>query len=141
MDIPGQIKDDYPELLKKNKICISPALGHLPWNLKDNVMIGSNDGSALVGIGQANAGIAQTGALVFANHLKNPASIGFLSEDHFIILNESHIKETMSEVIDTDWKFNAVNLIAGPSSTADIAGKMLVGVHGPARVCCYIVKK
>jgi L-lactate utilization protein LutC len=33
-----------------------------------------------------------------------------------------------------------LNFISGPSRTADIGGKLVVGAHGPQRLCVIIVK-
>ena len=104
------------------------------------IVFGANDGTALAGISRADAAVAQTGALVFFNRGDNPAANHFLPEQHLIVVKASEIKDTMSDVLTSSCKTNAVNLIAGPSSTADIPGRMLVGVHGPARVICYIIK-
>lgn len=139
--IPGLVTAQYPELFRAHKICVAPCLSGLPWhNTAEQFVFGANDGTALIGISRADAAVAQTGALVFFNHEDNPAANHFLPEQHIIVVKESDIKETMSDVLTSSCKRSAINLIAGPSSTADIAGRILVGVHGPARVICYIIK-
>nr|WP_321401200.1 LUD domain-containing protein [uncultured Desulfobacter sp.] len=139
--IPAMAMEQYPELFRLQKVCVSPCLSDLPWHAADGQFIfGANDGTALTGVSRADAAVAQTGALVFFNCGDNPAANHFLPEQHIIVVRVSEIKETMSDVLTSSCKTNAVNLIAGPSSTADIAGQMLVGVHGPARVICYIIK-
>jgi L-lactate dehydrogenase complex protein LldG len=140
--IPGMAVEQYPGLFRLKNVCVSPCLSGLPWHATGGQFIFStNDGTALTGISRADAAVAQTGALVFFNSADNPAANHFLPEQHIIAIKASEIKETMSDVLTLSCKTNAVNLIAGPSSTADIAGQMLVGVHGPARVICYIIKR
>lgn len=139
--LPALMAEQYPEFFGAQKICISPCLSGLPWHTTDGQCVfNANDGKALTGISRANAAVAQTGALVFINCEDNPAANHFLPEQHIIVVKESDIKDTMSDVLSPSCKTNAVNLVAGPSSTADIAGRILVGVHGPARVICYIAK-
>lgn len=140
--IPAMAMRRYPELFRLQKVCVSPCLSGQPWHATHGRFIFSaNDGTALTGVSRADAAVAQTGALVFFNREDNPAANHFLPEHHIIVVKASEIKETMSEVLAASASnTNAVNLIAGPSSTADIAGQMLVGVHGPARVICYIIK-
>jgi L-lactate dehydrogenase complex protein LldG len=139
--IPAMAVEQYPGLFRSQKVCVSPCLSALPWHATGGQFIfTANDGTALTGISQADAAVAQTGALVFFNRGDNPSANHFLPEQHIIAVKASEIKETMSEVLTLSCKTNAVNLIAGPSSTADIPGRMLVGVHGPARVICYIIK-
>ena len=139
--IPAMAMEQHPELFRLQKICVSPCLSALPWHAADGqIVFGANDGTALAGISRADAAVAQTGALVFFNRGDNPAANHFLPEQHLIVVKASEIKDTMSDVLTSSCKTNAVNLIAGPSSTADIPGRMLVGVHGPARVICYIIK-
>nr|WP_319490204.1 LUD domain-containing protein [uncultured Desulfobacter sp.] len=139
--IPAMAMRQYPELFRLQKVCVSPCLSGLPWHATHGRFIfKANDGSTLTGISLADAAVAQTGALVFFNRGDNPAVNHFLPEHHIIVVKASEIKETMSDVLTSSCRTNAVNLITGPSSTADIAGQMLVGVHGPARVICYIIK-
>ena len=120
--------------------CIAPELRDLDWAERDTIHFGTNNGRFDIGISHANAGIAQTGALLLVNDAKNPSTIGFLSETHFFILNESDILASMTSYWNCgDTATNAVHFIAGPSSTADIGGKHLVGVHGPKLIICIIV--
>jgi len=137
--IPDRLRKLCPDCLDNRKIAVAPGLSHLPWTSGADIVFGSNDGSAPTGISLARGAVARSGALVLINHPDTPASINFLSKDHIILVNESCIRETLAEVLADGFSSNGLNLISGPSSTADIGGKLLVGVHGPARVYCCII--
>ena len=143
IDHPKKIPSKIADLCKKQSIdgktSIAPALSHLPWKSCKNFYFGKNDGSYVVGVSQAAAAVAQTGAVVLINRPDNPASISFLSTDHDIILRESDIRSSLSDIWIMDFEdSNAIHLISGPSSTADIGGKLLIGVHGPEKLT-YII--
>jgi L-lactate utilization protein LutC len=146
--ILAQNLDEIPTLINLHqhrqvtdpKLCIAPVLRDLPWKHSERIWFGNNDGSYAIGVSRAQGAISQTGTLVLVNHPGNPASICFLSKEHIVIVYESEIRATALDIWDRDLgETNAIHFITGPSSTADIVGKFLIGVHGPERVICIIV--
>lgn len=98
----------------------------------------------LVGVTGAFAGIAETGTLVMASGEATPPSMSLLPETHIAVLPASRIVDTMEDAFAllrmerTTWP-RAVNLISGPSRTADIEQTVTLGAHGPYRVHIIIV--
>lgn len=96
-------------------------------------------GTQPMGLSYARAGIAETGSLVLTSSATNPTSTNFLPDHHIIILNEKDIVPN----IEMMWKSlslsagsmpRAVNIITGPSRTADIEQTLQLGAHGPRSV-------
>jgi hypothetical protein len=140
--VPATIAGRLGSRPADSRICVSPSLKDLPWSRGDNLFFGTNEGSFEAGISMAQAAVAQTGALVLVNHLANPSSIGFLSKDHIFVLNAADIRATMTDILGMNLtESNAIHFIAGPSSTADIGGKLLTGVHGPNELSCVLVRE
>ena len=142
-DHEDRVPETIAALIKgqSKRLCVCPAYQHLCWNhFPVPVYFGSNDGSFSWGVSAADGAVSQTGALVLAGHPQNPSSIGFLSQSHIFLLRASCIRASMTGILNMDRKETcALHFISGPSSTADIAGKLLIGVHGPAVVTCIII--
>lgn len=89
------------------------------------------------------AGIAETGTLMLHSKANSPTTLNFLPDHHFVILRKSDIVGVYEEA----WKKlreqtqgampRTVNMITGPSRSADIEQKLQMGAHGPKDL--YIV--
>ncbi|OUR91258.1 hypothetical protein A9Q81_17895 [Gammaproteobacteria bacterium 42_54_T18] len=93
-------------------------------------------GNEAIGLSYATTAIAETGSLVLTSSEKNPTTVNFLTDHHIIILNEQDIVPN----IESMWERlslsagnmpRAVNIITGPSRTADIEQTIQLGAHGP----------
>ena len=111
-----------------------------------DVLIGPSEGSDLVCISHAIGGISETGTLVLGSGLDNPSTLNFLPETHIILVNKNDIRNNYEGA----WKIlrrkygkgkmpRTINLITGPSSSADIEQTFILGAHGPLRVHVIVV--
>ena len=88
---------------------------------------------------EAFAAIAETGSIVMCSSKETPVSLNFLP-DHFLCVVRSNIivkvMEDIWEIIrDLDKSMpRAINIITGPSRTADVEQIIQMGAHGPRRV-------
>jgi L-lactate dehydrogenase complex protein LldG len=102
--------------------------------------------SDAVGLSRAVAAAAETGTLFLASGAANPVTLGFLPETHIIVIKASDIVgpyesafDRMRELLGRGEMPRTLNLISGPSRTADIGGRPVTGAHGPRRLCIVIV--
>ena len=109
--------------------------------------IGPSDGKDPVTLSHALAGIAETGTLILASGPHNPTTLNFLGENHIVLLDERNIVLDHENV----WKRlrrrfgsrnlpRALNLITGPSRSADIEQTLILGAHGPIRLHILLVR-
>lgn len=98
----------------------------------------------LVGITGVFCAIAETGSLMLLSGPTTPAAVSLLPETHIAIVRKARIVRGMEEA----WQLlraevgvppRAVNLISGPSRTADIEQTVTLGAHGPYRVHVVLV--
>ena len=94
----------------------------------------------------ALAGVAESGTLVLTSGVDNPTTLNFLPETHIVALRAEDIAgdyETVWEVIRKKYgpgqMPRTVNYITGPSRSADIEQKLLLGAHGPRRLHIIVV--
>jgi L-lactate utilization protein LutB len=96
-------------------------------------------GTADAGLTGAVAGVAETGTLVVPGGRKRSQLASLLVPVHFAILRAEDIYRTMDEWLTAVGEEQltetaCINLISGPSRTADIEMTLTIGVHGPGEV-------
>ena len=125
-----------------------PRLAALPWDKTGTleVTVGPSDGHQLVSISHAFAGVAETGTLVMASGHDNPTTLNFLPDTHIVVVDAKDVAGDYESVWDrvresfgVDALPRAINLITGPSRSADIAQILILGAHGPRRLHVLIV--
>lgn len=123
-------------------------LAAMPWDVQSQLEIttGRADGSEAAGISRAFAGVAETGTLIMLAGPDNPTTINFLPEHHLVVLRAEDIggdyESAFARVREHFGKGQmprVVNMITGPSRSADIEQKLLLGAHGPRRLHVIVV--
>jgi len=94
---------------------------------------------------RAFAGIAETGTLLLYSRPDSPTTLNFLPDTHLVVLQRRDIVGVYEEAWDrlrahcTGRLPRTVNLITGPSRSADIEQTLQLGAHGPRRLVIYLV--
>jgi len=108
---------------------------------------GPSDGKDLTGVSHGECGVVETGTLAMASGEDNPTTINFLPENHIIVVNQSdvvsHYEDIWPRLRETYGTGNmprALNMITGPSRSADIEQTLLLGAHGPVRLHVLLVR-
>ena len=124
-------------------------LAALPWSNEPTLQ--REHGAAApgdeTGLSHAIAAIAETGTLAITSGADNPVTVNFLPETHIVVVEDKDLVGPYEEA----WgKIRArfgkavmprtVNFISGPSRTGDIGGKLVMGAHGPRRMCVILVR-
>jgi L-lactate dehydrogenase complex protein LldG len=114
-------------------------LAAMPW--RDGGLLprfGQVEPGEPVALGFAKLAIAELGAIVTFTGKANPAENNLLPEHHLVIVNAEDIVANSEQAWDriqqetaTTGAPRGINFIAGPSSTADIEGRLVYGAHGP----------
>lgn len=120
----------------------------LPWEMVPQLDIarGPSDGDDAVCVSHAFAGVAETGTLVLISGADNPTTLNFLPEAHIVVVNAKDIVGDYESVWDRLRAITGkgkmprtVNLITGPSRSADIEQALLLGAHGPRQLHIIVV--
>jgi L-lactate dehydrogenase complex protein LldG len=125
------------------------ALAVLPWSKEPTLQrdAGAAAGTDETGLSRAVAGVAETGTLALVSGVENPVTLNYVPETHIVVVDDTDIVGGYEDV----WpkvraRFGAgqmprtVNFISGPSRTGDIGGKLVMGAHGPRRMCVILVR-
>lgn len=123
-------------------------LAAVPWRSVATLEVGHGRAelSDEVGISRPIAGVAETGTLVLASGADNPVTLNFVPETHIVVLEAANVVGPYEDAwIKLRERFGAgtmprtVNMISGPSRTGDIGGRIVMGAHGPRRMCVILV--
>jgi L-lactate dehydrogenase complex protein LldG len=125
-----------------------PRLARMPWDKQRTLQMkaGASDGDDAAGISHATAGIAESGTLMMTSGSDNPTSINFLPEHHIVVIDAADIEGDLEAALGKVRKAygkgkmpRTVNLISGPSRSADIEQKLVLGAHGPRALHVIVV--
>jgi L-lactate dehydrogenase complex protein LldG len=149
-DIPTAVADylrgrNLPQAIRRGT---DPRLAGLPWEREAQlaVAVGPSAGQDLAGLSYADAGVAETGTVVLTSGADNPTTLNFLPDHHIVVIDASTVAGDYETVwTDLRRRFGAgvmprtVNLVTGPSRSADIEDTLLLGAHGPRSLHILVV--
>src|SRR5690606_20399938 len=124
-------------------------LTQLPWGSEPHLemLLGRAQSNDEVGLTHASAAVAETGTLVLTSGPDNPVTLNFLPETHIVVVEERDLVPAYEDAWDrvrarfgSDAMPRTVNFISGPSRTGDIGGRLVMGAHGPRRMCVIVVR-
>lgn len=143
-DVPGAVGDflrghNLPMRLRRGS---DPMLAALPWDREPSIEVstGASDGQQLVGLSHAFAAVAETGTLLLTSGPDNPTTLNFLPSNHIVVVAADRLTGDFETALGrlraaTGGALpRTVNMITGPSRSADIEQTLLLGAHGPLRL-------
>ena len=103
---------------------------------------------ANIGVVYAEYGLSETGGVVLFSTPQQGRSISLLPTSTLFILHKSHLLPSVAQLTQRLRQLTqageslptCINLIAGPSSTADIELIKVIGVHGPLNAIYLIIE-
>ncbi|PRO66530.1 LutC/YkgG family protein [Alkalicoccus urumqiensis] len=116
------------------------------WNDKDGEGSMQKARTANIGVSVADMTLADSGTIVLLRNEGRGRAVSLLPENYIAIVPKSSLVPRMTQAARRLRAFSeagdtfpsCVNFISGPSNSADIELRLVVGVHGPVRVF-YIV--
>jgi L-lactate dehydrogenase complex protein LldG len=129
-----------------------PRLDDIPWDDQSLLTLRRDRAQVTdaVGITSVHSAVAETGTLMMTSGAETPTTLNFLPDNHVAIVRKSEIVGTYEEGWakvrqrtpregDGNFMPRTVNLVTGPSRSADIDKTLFMGAHGPRRLHIVIV--
>lgn len=149
-DVPAAVADYLARenLPAELRLAPDPRVTDLPWSERPllTVTTGRSDGTDPVSLTPAFAGIAETGTLALLSGAETPTTLNFLPDTHLVLVEAGDIVGAYEEVwsrlrarLGKGLMPRTVNLVTGPSRSADIEQKLLMGAHGPRRLHILLI--
>lgn len=126
------------------RLAAAPALAELPWPDVFELHYGPARADEATAVTPCFAAIAESGTLVLLSGPATPTTLNFVPDNHVVIVAAGQLLPHPEDV----WARLArrpgglprtVNLIAGPSRTADVEQTIQLGAHGPRRLHVLLV--
>lgn len=123
-------------------------LAALSWDsaLALAVSVGPSGGEDLAAVSHADAGVAETGTLVLTSGPDNPSTLNFLPDHHIVVVaaadivgDDESVWALMRDRFGEGQLPRTVDMITGPSRSADIEETLLLGAHGPRSLHILVV--
>lgn len=146
--VGGAVADHLSGKLIDQQIRVAPhpLLEKVVWPEHLDVIVSSERApDSNVAVSVAEAGMAETGTLVFYSGAEIPTTLQFLPDYHIAILRLPDMVSYMEEVwqklnVRDDFPPRALSFITGPSRTADVELTIQIGAHGPREVHLILVE-
>jgi L-lactate dehydrogenase complex protein LldG len=149
-DVPAAVADflrgqNLPLRLRHGD---DPRLAALPWGSAPALEVsrGPSDGHDLAAVSHAFAAVAETGTVVLTSGPDNPTTLNFLPDVHVVVVEAGAVAadfETVMEELRDRYGVGTlprtVNMITGPSRSADIEQTLVLGAHGPRKLHIIVV--
>ena len=127
-------------------IVLAPELKALPWSAQTRLRIeqrAARNGDKVT-VTTAAAGIAETGTLLLMSGPDSPTTLNFLPDVHIVVLPASCIvgpyEDAWAVCRQREVMPRILNLITGPSRSADIEQTLQLGAHGPVQLHILLVE-
>ena len=145
-EVPGAVLAHLDKFSLPGELVMAPdpSLDEIPWPNTLGIRRGRSDGDDRVSVTGAFAGIAESGTLLLVSDADSPTTLNFLPDDHIVVLRESRLVRHLED----GWVLlrkelgrmpRTVNLVTGPSKTADVEQVIQEGAHGPRRLHVMLV--
>jgi L-lactate dehydrogenase complex protein LldG len=144
--VPWKLTPDAVEGSPDGVISASTEEAGSNWSVRSKLL--QRTERCQLGIVWPDYAVANTSSLVLQCSSEQGRSVSLLTDILFAVFRADQLVTRMGEAFKlvTDGKFEAgqypssLNLITGPSRSADIENDLTIGIHGPGKVYAVIIK-
>lgn len=121
-----------------------PLLERLRWPRGLVVETRASAGRDAAGLSVAFTAVAESGTLVLVSGPGRPTTVNFLVEHHLVLVPAErlvpHLEDAWARLRTARWPLpRTINLISGPSKTADVEQTIQLGAHGPKALHVMVI--
>ncbi len=126
------------------RLCVSNALASIGWPSGLEVEHRAARRDDETSVTPCFAAVAESGGIVTHSGPDTPVTLNFFPDNHIVVVHATQVVRHFEDVW-TMWRASgrplprAINIISGPSRTADIEQTIQLGAHGPRRLHILLV--
>jgi L-lactate dehydrogenase complex protein LldG len=121
------------------RLCVSPVLAGIVWPADLDVQQRAALREDATSVTPCFAAVAESGGIVTLSGPGTPSTLNFVPDNHIVIVHTSQVVRHFEDAW-ARWRSlglampRTLNIISGPSRTADIEQTIQLGAHGPRRL-------
>ena len=125
-------------------LCVSNALAAIAWPAELEIEHRAAVRADETSVTPCFAAVAESGGIVTLSGPDTPSTLNFVPDNHIVVVHASQVVRHFEDIW-TQWRASGrpmprtVNIISGPSRTADIEQTIQLGAHGPRRLHLLLV--
>jgi L-lactate dehydrogenase complex protein LldG len=138
-DVGAEVARFVASVNAGKRLCVSPALTTINWPEGFAVEHRAARRTDETSVTPCFAAVAESGGIVTLSGPDTPSTLNFVPDNHIVIVQAAQVVRDFEDVW-TQWRASGrpmprtVNIISGPSRTADIEMTIQLGAHGPRRL-------
>ncbi len=144
-DVPGAVQRFLATVPgAPPRLRVSAALAHVAWPDALQVQHGAAVREDVTSVTPCHAAVAESGGIVTFSGPATPGSLNFVPDNHVVLVLASQVLPHFEDLWAL-WRASGqplprtVNIISGPSRTADIEQTIQLGAHGPRRLHVVLI--
>jgi L-lactate dehydrogenase complex protein LldG len=138
-DVPPAVARFLTALKAGPRLRVSKPLASLGWPAGLEVLTGTAVREDETSVTPCFAAVAESGGIVTLSGPETPSTLNFVPDNHIVVVHATQVLRHFEDVWAL-WRATGrplprtVNVISGPSRTADIEQTIQLGAHGPRRL-------
>ncbi|WP_144638550.1 lactate utilization protein C [Bordetella genomosp. 13] len=142
-DVPADVARYVAQWDLAPRLVVAEPLRALPWPTALPVRDGAAGSEDLTAVTLCAAGVAETGSLMLASSPRTPTTLNFVPDVCIAVLHAEAIVSNLEQALRrvAPAMPRAVNIITGPSRTADVEQVVEIGVHGPRQLHIILIDR
>ena len=143
-DVGAEVARFVATVKASQRLCVSKALAAIDWPAGFEVEHRAARREDETSVTPCFAAVAESGGIVTLSGPDTPSTLNFVPDNHIVIVHAAQVVRDFEDVW-TQWRASGrpmprtVNIISGPSRTADIEMTIQLGAHGPRRLHILLV--
>jgi L-lactate utilization protein LutC len=126
------------------RLCVARALAAIEWPAGFEVEFRAARREDETSVTPCFAAVAESGGIVTLSGADTPSTLNFVPDNHIVIVHAAQVVRHFEDAF-AAWRASGrpmprtLNIISGPSRTADIEQTIQLGAHGPRRLHVVLV--
>ena len=133
-----------PTVAAGPRLRVSRALADIAWPAGIEALHGAAVREDQTSVTPCFAAVAESGGIVTLSGADTPSSLNFVPDNHIVVVHTHQVVAHFEDAF-ARWRATSqplprtLNIISGPSRTADIEQTIQLGAHGPRRLHILLV--
>lgn len=143
-DVGPAVASFLPTVAAGSRLRVSRALAGIAWPAGLEVLHGAALREDETSVTPCFAAVAESGGIVTLSGADTPSSLNFVPDNHIVVVHAHQVVAHFEDAF-AMWRAGGqplprtLNIISGPSRTADIEQTIQLGAHGPRRLHILLV--